>query len=448
MRKNVNQIARHAETRADFLVSRPDARRRCEASAFAADEIRAALMEAFPGLPSADAWTAALAGRTANAPFFGILVLRPDEPPADSPPDAPSRREVAWLKAAAGLERICRAAGGLWGLLENGLLCAAFPERDAAECLDLGRRLQKRIRARAGSETVTVGVAGFPAIDYARHEVVENACKALEHASFFGPNSRVAFDAVSLNISGDKHYESGDTPAAIREFQRALALDPENVNVHNSLGVCFGVLGDLERARAEFETAVRLAGDDYMAVYNIGLVQWLQGNRQAALEHLLRANELRADLFEILFQLGRLYLELAQPAAARHYLESAARGKTGPGSVYRHLGDCYAALNLTEKAMAAYRKAVRANPSDPIALSALGCLLDQTGENPEISLMFCRESVKLAPRNPVFRHRLGLLLFRQSRLEEALEELEQAGLLGLDTAADIGKVRERMGEPN
>jgi tetratricopeptide (TPR) repeat protein len=447
MRKNVKKIARHEETSADFLVSRADTRSLSEPAAFSANELRPALTESFPDLRWGDGWLEAFGSRTANVPFFAVMVLRPDEPATAGTPEAPQSRNEVWLHAATGLEKACGAEGGFWGILNSGLLCAAFPERGVADVMGLARRLQKKLQARTAC-TATVGVAGFPTTDFERREVVENAVKALEHAAFFGPNSRVAFDAVSLNISADKLYERGDTQAAIIEFKRALVLDPGSVNVHNSLGVCFGVLGDYEQALNEFSAAVQLVGGDYMAVYNIGLAHWLRGDRQAALDHLLQAYELRAEVFEILFQLGRLYLELGQPATAQQFLEPAARRKTRAGGIYRYLGDCYAALNLTEKAIAAYRKAVRFNPTDPNALSALGCLYDQTGENPEISLVFCRESVKLSPRNAVFRHRLGLLHFRQDRLEEALHELEQARLLGQDTTDDIQKVRERMGEGN
>ena len=149
-------------------------------------------------------------------------------------------------------------------------------------------------------------------------------------------------------------------------------------------------------------------------------------------------------MFEILFQIGKLQLDLHQPHAARENLEHAGRLRTKSGGIYRYLGDCYAALDLSEKAIAAYKKAIKFNSSDPTALSALGCLFDGKGENPDISLMFCRESVKLAPEPPLFRHRLGALCLKQNRLEDALEHLEAAARLGRDTAGDIRRVRERM----
>jgi tetratricopeptide (TPR) repeat protein len=258
----------------------------------------------------------------------------------------------------------------------------------------------------------------------------------------------VAFDAVSLNISGDKHYERGDIASAVREFEHALALDPENVNVRNSLGVCYAVLGDHERALEQFSAALRLEPGEYMAVYNIGLIHALLGRRDTALGFFLKANALREDVFEILAQTGKLYLEMGQPQTARPYLEHAARLRTRSGNVFRLLGECYCAVGLPEKAVGAYQKAVKANPADSTALSALGCLFDEKGENPEIAMVFCRESVRLAPDNALFRRRLGALYLKSNRLEQALEEFEQAGRLGQDSSEEIRQIRERMGDRN
>jgi tetratricopeptide (TPR) repeat protein len=182
-----------------------------------------------------------------------------------------------------------------------------------------------------------------------------------------------------------------------------------------------------------------------MAVYNIGMLHVLGGRRETALGFFLKANTLRGDVFEILLQTGKLYLEMGQPQAARLFLEHAARLRAKSGNVYRLLGDCYAAVELPEKAIGAYKKAVKANPGDSAALSALGCLLDAKGENPEVAMVFCKESVRLVPDNPLFRRRLGGLYVKLNRLEEALEEFEQAGRLGYNAADDIRQIRERMG---
>ena len=438
------KITRRAETSRHFLLSQTDSRKVDEVPDVGAERVRQSLATAFPDLHcGADFLAAALQPMTAGQPFCA-LSIRPDDPPE------------TWMQAsgsalltgvAACLDEICRGADGGWGVAESGLLVGIWPSWTGAQGLDAAHRLQGQVRQRTG-RTVTVGVAVHPTLDYPPPAVLENARKAAEHAAFFGPNSRIVFDAISLNISGDKYYERGEIQNAIHEFQLALRLDPQNGNVYNSLGVCYGELGDHAGALEAFGRALALNGSDYMAVYNTGLIHELLGQREAALAHFLKADTLQGDVFEILFQTGKLRLETGDPQAARPLLERATRLRPRSGNSQRLLGDCYAQLQLPEKAIGAYQKAVKANPGDSPALSALGGLFDEKGENPEIALVFCRESVRLSPDNALFRKRLGSLYIKLNRLEDALSEFEQAGRLGQDCAEDIRRVRERMAERN
>jgi tetratricopeptide (TPR) repeat protein len=274
--------------------------------------------------------------------------------------------------------------------------------------------------------------------------MIDNACKALDHATFFGPGSAVAFDEVSLNISGDKLYENGDLQGAIDEFKRALLIDPSNINVHNSLGVCYGLVGEYESAIEEFKAVASIDPKEYMAMFNLGLVHALRNQPEMALEFFLEADKINGDVYEVAFQSGKLYFESGDLEKAKPFLERAAKLDPDSGAVYRYLGDCYAAGNLKQDAISAYKKAIRHNPHDAASMSALGCLFENQGENPEITLMFCRESVGLSPENGLFRYRLGRLYFKQNRFEDALKEYEKAEQFGYDTARDIQEIKNRL----
>jgi tetratricopeptide (TPR) repeat protein len=161
--------------------------------------------------------------------------------------------------------------------------------------------------------------------------------------------------------------------------------------------------------------------------------------RDQALELFLKAEKINADAYEVSFQTGKLYLELDEPEKARRFLARATELEPKSGAAHRYLGDCHAVNNQPREAIAAYRKAIKLNPQDAASMSALGCLFEAQGENPEITLMFCRESVGLAPDNALFRYRLGRLYSNQNRLEEALSEFEKAQELGYEAADDIKK---------
>jgi tetratricopeptide (TPR) repeat protein len=99
---------------------------------------------------------------------------------------------------------------------------------------------------------------------------------------------------------------------------------------------------------------------------------------------------------------------------------------------------------MPDAAISTYKKAVKYSPNDAASISALGSLFDDTGENPEIALMFCRESVKLSPDNGLFRYRLGRLYYKLDRFNEALQEFKKAKFLGVDAPEYIEKIQTRL----
>jgi tetratricopeptide (TPR) repeat protein len=347
------------------------------------------------------------------------------------------------VEVAGILETVCREKNGLWGALEPGLFGSIFPEIKGSEGLEIARDIQNRLTEKT-EQTVTIGIASYPISTFKKSDMIANSRKALDHAAFFGPGSAVAFDGVSLNLSGDNWYETGDLQGAIDEFNRALLIDPSNVNVHNSLGVCYGLQGEYESAIEEFKAVASIDPGEYMAMFNLGLVHTLSKQPERALEFFLNADKINGEVYEVAFQSGKLYFESGDLDKAKLFLERAAKLDPDSAAVHRYLGDCYAAGNLTQDAITAYKKAIRHNPHDAASMSALGCLFDDQGENPEITLMFCRESVGLSPENGLFRYRLGRLYFKQNRFDDALKEYQKAEQFGYDAARDIQEIKDRL----
>ena len=76
-------------------------------------------------------------------------------------------------------------------------------------------------------------------------------------------------------------------------------------------------------------------------------------------------------------------------------------------------------------------------------MSALGSIFNDQGENPEITLMFLRESIKISPDNGLYHHRLGRYFSSQDNLDDALKEFVTARSLGYEAAADIKAIKNR-----
>jgi len=428
----------------EFLLNKTESERRGDRFRDIPQPLAEDLLSRFPkplwGSPFLDYALQALQ----EATRFGVLAIQMD-PQQLSDGDEPSESSETPVRVSVSLleiiEALARKDKGIWGLVAEDLVALFLPEMGTEACRNAAASIQSGMSKQAMG-TTTIGIATYPTLVYDRGQILDNAFKAVDHATFFGFGSQVVFDSVSLNISGDNRYQDGDLDGAISEYLTALEMDPTNVNVHNSLGVCHGVLGNYDDAIRSFEVASELDPSEAMAVYNSGLVRMLEGQREEALKYFQKARKIGPDIFEAAFQLGKCYLDERQHHRAKAYLEEAAELKPDSLPAWRYLGDCYAALEIRDAAIQAYKKAIKRNPNDAAALSGLGHLYGLQDKNTEIATMFCKQSVELSPDNGLYHYRLGLLYAKQHCLTEAMEAFLMATQNGHDATADIERIQE------
>ena len=402
------------------------------------------LKEEFPEMPIGDSFESLCQTGTDDTEQFSVLVVSID--------DFPKRLEDGGKDAAVKvIVRLARIFDGMsktrsmtWGRLSQDRFACLCLDMDEEQTVELAKELQRRFIL-SGEDTVSVGLAVYPFWPFEKTSILANAQKALDHAAFFGPNTVTPFDAVSMNISADKLYQYGDVDGAVEEFKKALMVDAENVNVHNSLGVCYGVQGKYDLAIDAFETVIGINPQDIMATYNLGLAYLKKGNREKALELFLKAFELDGDHPDIACHIGLCYQEMEQTDKALEYLEQAAQKAPKSGPVFRALGDCYTSKERHREATKAYERAIRANPKDAKSLSALGQLYASMGENLEIAIVLARESTTIDPDNGLYHLHLGKLYLQNGEHKKALEAFEKAEVLGQECSGLVEQTKS-MGD--
>jgi len=91
----------------------------------------------------------------------------------------------------------------------------------------------------------------------------------------FAEMQRIAGDSGSLHVlMGRSFRDGGDMQAAIREFQRAIAIDPRTPHAHYFLGLAQLFLNDWKPTpaiEAELQKETEFHPDDYLANYMLGL---------------------------------------------------------------------------------------------------------------------------------------------------------------------------------
>jgi len=335
------------------------------------------------------------------------------------------------------------------------------------------RSFKKRLTS-VDISSVSVGLASFPCSGVRRKlDVALNSRKALHHASLLGPGSLVVFDGVSLNISGDLYYNGGNLNRAVREYRHGLLLDPDNINLLNSLAVIYAQVNRYGKAIPLFEQVLSLDERDFMALYNLGFAWLNRGDTDAALDYLERALEVDGEYYDLLLQLGRIYCQLGRYGEACELLERALKLGTaenraavdrpwcrcelperagdsiGDDLINRYLARAYQGLGRLPEAVRYLQKAISYDPRDADSLSRLGELYFLEGQGDDIALSCCQQAVDLDAESAGNWRRLALVQQRLGGGEDILESLRRCLALepkDLEALLMLAEAHEKMAQ--
>ncbi|HUX10712.1 MAG TPA: sulfatase-like hydrolase/transferase [Terriglobia bacterium] len=147
--------------------------------------------------------------------------------------------------------------------------------------------------------------------------------------------------AVSLHVETDQifsrlgrdYLRTHQLEKAVQVMQRALELNPTDLDNLRNLGTADLQLGRLQEARKAFES-ITVQSDRYGPAFNgLGLVAISEGDADAALRNFQKAIEADPSEVEPLLNLGLLYQKAGQKQQALHYyqmfLQKAPRGQYG-----------------------------------------------------------------------------------------------------------------------
>ncbi|MCK5341595.1 MAG: tetratricopeptide repeat protein, partial [Desulfobulbaceae bacterium] len=354
---------------------------------------------------------------------------------------------------------------------------------DAAEqeALDWITRFKSRLKTPSGSAlfredvTFSAGIALYPCFDFKKSAMPAGARKALKHTEFFGPDTMTVFDGVSLNISGDIYYNEGDLARAVKEYRKGLVLDPENINLMNSLAVAYAQMNRYQKAIPLLERALLIDEADFMALLNLGFAYLATGQQGAAVESFERALAIDDNHFDLLLQLGKQYCLLERFEEARELLErckgllegvkeeAGGQGETKTGLdgygarprdvdrgvVNRYLGMAYKGLGDSRQAMVCLQKAAKFNPWDVTALCILGELYALEKQGNDIAESLCRQAIALDDSRSSCWRALAHVQFLNRDFEAARESLKQALRLdrnNIEALLLAGRVYEKLGQ--
>jgi protein O-mannosyl-transferase len=270
---------------------------------------------------------------------------------------------------------------------------------------------------------------------YQAYSFDEAALACYENAARLSPQSFRWF-----YYAGYLHQLSGDIESALREYQRAVTLQPNNAITMLRLGNLELAANHLDSAGAWFTKALAQPNSPAAAALTgLGKVRLIEQRYPAALKYFQAALAREPQASSIRYQLAMTYRGLGDLHQMQENMQ--ARGDAEPTIADPLLDDIrvlkQGKVGLLERgsaaiqerrfadAIASYRQMISLYPSDPIAHMYLGVALAKAGKTREALEQYA-QAEQLAPNNAPVQYNMGILLIDTGKEEQAIAHFREA----------------------
>lgn len=177
-----------------------------------------------------------------------------------------------------------------------------------------------------------------------------------------------------------RYMQNSNNDAAIKEFKKALAFDPENDTAHTYLGNIYLSQNKTKEAIKEFKESVRLQPLSVNALVNLGNAYVQDKNYVEAEKSLKKAA--RMDPLNPVpeYTLGHVYMNTDRLSEAEAQFKKAQAISPRDGNVYYSLGMLYNKQGRYEEAVKNLEKALSLKSKFPAANYELGVAYNALGE--------------------------------------------------------------------
>ncbi|MCK6439982.1 MAG: tetratricopeptide repeat protein, partial [Planctomycetes bacterium] len=218
--------------------------------------------------------------------------------------------------------------------------------------------------------------------------------------------------------------ESGKREEAIKDYSRAIALDPANYNHFNGRGNAYRDIGEFEKALADFDEVVRLLPEDPISFNNRGLALMGLKRYDEAIADFGKAIELNTWYSLPYNNRGILYLELGRIDEAVYDFDMAIACDSSSFTSYYNRGIAKMRRNEDELAEADFSECLEINPYYANAYLSRGITYLNRGKHSQAEQDFSR-CIELDPGNLAAYYNRGLTYKAKYQYRDALDNFAQ-----------------------
>jgi Tfp pilus assembly protein PilF len=232
---------------------------------------------------------------------------------------------------------------------------------------------------------------------------------------------------LAHNNLGKALLARGESDRARVEFEVALRLRPDYPEAHNNLGDILLNTGQFPAAMEQFQMAVKSNPNYAVPVdTNMGVALLAHGQTSEAIEKLEAALKLAPHFSPALYNLASALEKAGRlPEAVDRYREAIQDNPSYAAEGHNNIGKILTQLGKPQEAINELGEALKANPNLPMAYYNLGNVYIELRQMNDAATQY-REALRISPNFSDAHDNLGVALAQMGRTAEAIAEMKLA----------------------
>jgi tetratricopeptide (TPR) repeat protein len=233
------------------------------------------------------------------------------------------------------------------------------------------------------------------------------------------------FAAVTHFNRGEEYFKTGDYDSAISEYDRAIQLNPNNIEAYTYRGNAYDSKGDIDRAISDFDQAIQLDPSYGKAYINRGVAYIVKGDLDRAISDLNKAIQLDPSSYAAYSNRGSAYQEKGDLDHAISDYDQSIQLNPNDATTFYNRGVAYHNKGDLDHAIRDYDQAIQLNPNEYDAYYSRGLAYSLKGD-PDRAISDFNTAIQLDPNNAEAYYYRGLAYTHKGEAQNVIADLKKA----------------------
>ncbi|MDR0537649.1 MAG: tetratricopeptide repeat protein [Tannerellaceae bacterium] len=238
---------------------------------------------------------------------------------------------------------------------------------------------------------------------------------------------------------GDTYYNQKKYTKAIRSYQKAIDIDPNDAYAYHMMGIAYSEQKNYPQAINCYQKVIDIDPYDAVAFYNMGNAYSKQKNYPQAISSYQKAIDIDSNyadayynMWDAYFKMGNAYCAQNNYTQAINCYQKAIDINPNDVAAYNNMGNAYYEQKNYPQTIICYQKAIDINPNDVTAYNNMGNAYYKMGiayyeQKNYLQAIICyQKAIDINPNNAVLYNNMGSAYSEQKNYPQAINCYQKA----------------------